>query len=341
MDHAQGRAFHHHLARAIMHLNYLAGLLPFFEPSIEWEDSIPSSHVRLERQTSRGLHTFVPLPPSSLPPTMVSHGGIPSHMVMNPEPNLRPTTTHPPHCRDGEHISTTPVQARNPVLMTDPGPDPTPGTSTVTEPFRVTSRPTIPVPVRSKQRASSTVDPQPKKKQKMVSIPESRVPPATGGGHPVPLPITSEAPSGGPNSDDSDCDAASGAASAHDHPAADLNYHYGTAANTTSTTPPGTSTLTLTPNPKAPPSPTFRLIQPNPADTPRDPPFRPWTNADDQELISMKQDTKSRPSWKTIGARLHRDPQVCKMRWGILKQMPGVMDQHGRMNPPHEPEAED
>jgi len=38
MDHAQGRAFHHHLARAIMHLNYLAGLLPFFEPSIEWDD---------------------------------------------------------------------------------------------------------------------------------------------------------------------------------------------------------------------------------------------------------------------------------------------------------------
>ena len=37
MGHAQGRAFHHHLARAIMHLNYLAGLLPFFEPSIEYD----------------------------------------------------------------------------------------------------------------------------------------------------------------------------------------------------------------------------------------------------------------------------------------------------------------
>ena len=31
MDHAQGREFHHHLARARMHLNCLAGLLPFFE----------------------------------------------------------------------------------------------------------------------------------------------------------------------------------------------------------------------------------------------------------------------------------------------------------------------
>jgi len=31
---------------------------------------------------------------------------------------------------------------------------------------------------------------------------------------------------------------------------------------------------------------------------------------DDQELINLKNDTKSRPSWKTIGVRLRRDPQV-------------------------------
>ena len=96
MDHAQGRAFHHHLARALMHLNYLAGLLPFFEPSIEWEDSMPPPNFRLDRTTSRSLHTFVPLPPSSVSPTMVTHGGIPSHMVENPEPNLRPTAMRPP-----------------------------------------------------------------------------------------------------------------------------------------------------------------------------------------------------------------------------------------------------
>ena len=34
MDHAQARAFHHHLARALMHLNYLAGLLPFSSPPL-------------------------------------------------------------------------------------------------------------------------------------------------------------------------------------------------------------------------------------------------------------------------------------------------------------------
>ena len=154
MDHAQGRAFHHHLARAIMHLNHLAGLLPFFEPSIEWDDSMPPSHFRLDRPTSRGLHTFVPLPPSSLSPAMVSHGGIPSHMVVNPEPNLRPTTMRPPSYMEGDHTSTTPVEGRNPVLMTDPGPDPTPGNPSSTEPGRGKPRTTIPVPVRSKQRVS-------------------------------------------------------------------------------------------------------------------------------------------------------------------------------------------
>ena len=109
MDHAQGRAFHHHLARALMHLNYLAGLLPFFEPSIEWEDSMPPQNFRLDRAAPRSLHTFVPLPPSSMSPTMVTHGGIPSRMVENPEPNLRPTTLHPPSYMEREHMSTNPL----------------------------------------------------------------------------------------------------------------------------------------------------------------------------------------------------------------------------------------
>ena len=128
------------------------------------------------------------------------------------------------------------------------------------------------------------------------------------------------------NSDDSDGDAAS---------REDLNYiHGGKAA------PPRPPPLTLTPNPKAPPSPPMRILHAVPAAPPTEM-ARPWTNADDQELIGMKQDTKSRPSWKTIGARLHRDPQLCKMRWGILKQTSEVTDPPGRINPPHEPEGED
>ena len=236
MDHAQGRAFHHHLARAIMHLNHLAGLLPFFEPSIEWDDSMPSSHFRLGRSTSRGLHTFVPLPPSSHLPTVVSHGGIPSQMILNPEPSLRPTTTHHPPHRDADHTSGSHNEARNPVLTTEHAVDPSPGTSIVAEPPRATTRTTIPVPVRSKQRASSTEDPQPKKKQKSASAPEPRVPTTERFGRP--LPIISEIPPEGFNSDDSDYDAASGAASTHDHPDKDINYRITSPPNTASTTPP-------------------------------------------------------------------------------------------------------
>ena len=134
MDHAQGRAFHHHLARALMHLNYLAGLLPFFEPSIEWEDSLPPQNLRLDSMRSRSLHTFVPFPPSSVSPTMVTHGGIPSHMVENPEPNLRPTTLRPPSHMERDHSSTTPVGIHSSVPMSDP--DPNPGNPSSIEPGR-------------------------------------------------------------------------------------------------------------------------------------------------------------------------------------------------------------
>ena len=335
MDHAQGRAFHHHLVRALMHLNYLAGLLPFFEPSIEWKDSMPPQNLRLERATPRNLHTFVPLPPSSMSPTLVTHGGIPSRMVENPDPNLRPTTLHPPSFMEREHSSTNLVGVHNPAHMSDP--DPTSGNPTVPVSGRGKPPTTIPVPVRSKQRVSSTVDPQPKKKQKLSTPATTPMSTVKEEATPGPLPITSEATPNAFNSDDSDGDAASTAASAHD---VEVNPGHRGESTTHTTIPPGTSTLTLTPNPKAPASPTYRILQSNPMDPPRASPFRPWTNADDQELKSMKQDTKSRPSWKTIGARLHRDPQVCKLRWGILKQTLGIFDQHGHDNPSLEPEAE-
>ena len=148
-----------------MHLNYLAGLLPFFEPSIEWEDSLPPQTLRLDNMRSRSLHTFVPLPPSSAPPTLVTHGGIPSHMVENPEPNLRPTTFRPPSHMERDHPSINPVGVPTPVLMSDPNPNPDHPASIRSG--REASRNTIPVPVRSKQRVSSTIDPQPKKRQKV------------------------------------------------------------------------------------------------------------------------------------------------------------------------------
>ena len=336
MDHAQARAFHHHLARALMHLNYLAGLLPFFEPSIEWEDSLPPQNLRLENMRSRSLHTFVPLPPTSAPPTLVTHGGIPSHMVENPEPNLRPTTFRPPSHMDRDHSSINVAGVHNPVLMSDPNPNPE-NPSTIPS-GREISRNTIPVPVRSKQRVSSTIDPQPKKRQKASNPPDTPVSREHDTSAPVPLPISSNALINTLNSDDSDGDGASTAASVHDIDPLSAHRDESTSH---ATIPPGTSAIMLTPNPKAPASPPSRNIPPTPMDPPRAPPFRPWTNADDQELISMKQDTKSRPSWKSIGARLHRDPQVCKVRWGILKQSLGTFDQPGRVNPPLDHEADD
>lgn len=41
--------------------------------------------------SGRNLHTFVPLPRSTSSASVTSHGGLPSHMVVNPEPHLRPT----------------------------------------------------------------------------------------------------------------------------------------------------------------------------------------------------------------------------------------------------------
>ena len=117
MDHAQGRAFHHHLARAIMHLNHLAGLLPFFQPSIEWEDPMLDQQFRLGRPShaSRSLNTFVPFPSASNPPTMVSHGSVLSHMIVNPEPNLRPLTIACYPREEEEHHPGPDTAPRNPV----------------------------------------------------------------------------------------------------------------------------------------------------------------------------------------------------------------------------------
>ena len=83
LEHSHGREIHYHLARALMHMNYIAGFLPFFEPSVDWDDHPQDLYGRTNRAPphARHLHTFVPL---------VSHGGMPSHMVLNPEHNLRP-----------------------------------------------------------------------------------------------------------------------------------------------------------------------------------------------------------------------------------------------------------
>ena len=89
MDPSQ-QQMHHHLARALMHLNlnHLAGFFPFFQPSIDWESHPASMPSANPISTSRHLHTFVPLPSSSTSASLATHGGLPSQMVFNPEPHF-------------------------------------------------------------------------------------------------------------------------------------------------------------------------------------------------------------------------------------------------------------
>ena len=82
----------YHLARALislMHLNQLASVLPSFEIPSGWgpNPAIPRHHGQ---SSARHLHTFVPLPTDSRPPpSLASHGGLPSQFVTNPEPHFR------------------------------------------------------------------------------------------------------------------------------------------------------------------------------------------------------------------------------------------------------------
>ena len=223
---------------------------------------------------------------------MVSHGGIPTHMVLNPEPNLRPLTiytsgkenntenAHHPREEDVE------VNTRNPTSRVGHPSTPVHETPKWGRPVpdfpRATTRTTIPVPVRSKQRSNPVEDPQPKTKQRVThSAPESTA-------RPPPLPIIAEIPPNGLNSDDSDEDAASKAPLAHETSTVDTG-PVTLAPNTHTTPPPGTSTsIAPTPNP------TIRILQPaDSASGHGSVPFRPWTDIEDQELISLKNDTIS------------------------------------------------
>ena len=243
-------------------------------------------------------------------------------MILNPEPNLRPLTRfsreeegHNPIIEAGARA---PVpsggHASTPPLDNSTLPTPTPGHP------RVTTRITTPVPVRSKQCSTPPDEPQPKKKQRSTSGPDST------SRHPS-LPIISEIPHTGFNSDDSDEDAASKAPSAHESSVMDTGPTATTTMSSTShTTPPGTSTPLVLIHP-TPPYASFNL---------RILLEIPVIHRTDRGQIWMIK--SSSISKMTIGARLRRDPTVCKMRWTILKQMP---DQQNRIQPPHEPEAED
>ena len=100
MDSSQ-HAFHYHLARALIHLNQLASFLPSFEIPTDWDSNpnVPRSYPpHSPYQFSRQLHRFVPLPTEPRPPpSLASHGDLPSHFVMNPEPHFQPVIHRDSH----------------------------------------------------------------------------------------------------------------------------------------------------------------------------------------------------------------------------------------------------
>ena len=66
-----------------MHVTSIAGFLPFFEPTVDWEINDVDLRRRTTRyplpgphhtHTGRHLHTCVLIPSSSAHPTLVSHG---------------------------------------------------------------------------------------------------------------------------------------------------------------------------------------------------------------------------------------------------------------------------
>ena len=335
-----------------MHLNYLAGLLPFFEPSIEFDDGPPNTPPH-ESHSHRGLHTFVPLPSHTNPPSLVSHGGLPTRLITNPELHLRPITAysshrshsvpsyhsnHPSHPCSTSGPPTLPIHSDS---MMDPHPEPRP----LSDIPKTPSRPTIPVPVRSKQRSRIADDPQSKKKSK------TEEPPASIASDPNRSENPHHPTLGNDDSDDSDSGDSHRLAAIRTDKAMMASRPWQPWGKTTPKAPPSmakappvavTSTVTLTPNPhETNPTPDHSeekresvTVLPGVITPLLD---RPWTAPDDAQLTAMKQDTRSRPSWKSIGARLDRDPQLCKMRWALLKRA----DAEGRITAPVEPETGD
>ena len=68
--------------------------LPNGTPRLTLHDLILTTHLQLPRQ----LHRFVPLPTEPRPsPSLASHGDLPPHFVLNPEPHFHPTIPRESH----------------------------------------------------------------------------------------------------------------------------------------------------------------------------------------------------------------------------------------------------
>ena len=174
------------------------------------------------------LHTFVPLPSSSSVPTLASHGAIPSHMVLNPEPHLRPLSIHREvNLASEHHPGSYPPQAGHT------------SSSSARTPASETLHHTTPPDLegessRPKTKSTLTEDSRPRKKQRSTATTTSSTKP------PPPLPVIRDIPPGGFNSDESE-------------DANDREHSRSNSAHTTVV--PVTNPVTPVNNPPQPPSP--------------------------------------------------------------------------------------
>ena len=150
-------------------MNSIASFLPFFEPAVDWDDHPNDPYGRSTRilPHHRQLHTFVPLPSSSSIPTLSSHGGLPTHMVLNPELQLRPLSIRRETNTIEDHRSTgKPVRMESPLSARVGAPISGPPANPVVRAPQVSPHTTE--PTRPKAKESPTEDARPKKKQRAI-----------------------------------------------------------------------------------------------------------------------------------------------------------------------------
>ena len=72
------------------------------------------------------------------------------------------------------------------------------------------------------------------------------------------------------------------------------------------------------PHPATEPTPT-PAPEPSPPESPIGTIPAPWSAQEDENLINLKSDSRARPSWASVGARMRRTPSECKARWQLLR----------------------
>ena len=205
-----------HLSRALFHLNHLATLIPFFVIEEDAPETPPVGFGRhLVRWTEMGPAT-TPTSTSSRP--LVTHGQLPSSMVLNSEPHLRPLSirrhldadSSTPRGRQSTHRelhppSTPATGSGDPIPMAAPRPAkrprttppppavPTPRDSSMldsttvpeAEAIRVVLSDPVPLPVRSDDSATDD-DPAPPAPLGLNTEEEHHAPPTAAPADPPP-----------------------------------------------------------------------------------------------------------------------------------------------------------